>query len=94
MTQCLDIHVDESAEAMAQRFIDAWHRAERGEAVKEHHVSFESWQGLARVLTPTRLELLHHLAGTTLRASPGWRGRAGATTSACTPMSRHWRPPG
>jgi len=61
MTQCLDIHVDESAEAMAQRFIDAWHRAERGEAVKEHHVSFESWQGLARVLTPRRLELLHHL---------------------------------
>ena len=29
----LDIHVDESAEAMARRFIDAWHRAERGEAV-------------------------------------------------------------
>ena len=60
-TQRLDIHVDESAEAMARRFIDAWHRAERGEAVDEHHLSFESWAGLASVLTPRRLELLRHL---------------------------------
>ena len=52
MTQSLDIHVDESTEAMARRFIDAWHRAERGEAVDEHHLSFESWEGLASVLTP------------------------------------------
>jgi predicted transcriptional regulator len=61
MTQSLDIHVDESAEAMARRFIDAWHRAERGEAVDEHHLSFESWESLAKVLTPRRLELLRHL---------------------------------
>jgi predicted transcriptional regulator len=46
---------------MAQRFIDAWHRAERGEAVEEHHVSFGSWESLARVLTPKRVELLRHL---------------------------------
>ena len=61
MTQRLDVHVDESSEAMAQRFIDAWHRAERGEVVDEHHLSFESWAGLAKVLTPRRLELLRHL---------------------------------
>jgi predicted transcriptional regulator len=61
MTQSLDVHVDESAEAMARRFIDAWHRAERGQAVDEHHLSFESWEGLARVLTGKRLELLRHL---------------------------------
>jgi predicted transcriptional regulator len=61
MNRELDIHVDDSAEAMAQRFIDAWHRAERGEAVEERHVSFESWEGLARVLTPKRVELLRHL---------------------------------
>jgi predicted transcriptional regulator len=60
MTQSLDIYVEESAEAMAQRFVDAWHRSERGEAVHEHHLSFESWKGLARVLTPRRLELLRH----------------------------------
>jgi hypothetical protein len=48
MTQRLDVHVDESSEAMARRFIDAWHRAERGEMVVEHHVSFESWAGLPK----------------------------------------------
>jgi predicted transcriptional regulator len=61
MTQSLEIHVDQSAEAMARRFIEAWHRAERGEVVDEHHLSFESWESLARVLTPKRLELLRHL---------------------------------
>ena len=61
MTQSLEVHIDESAEAMARRFIDAWHRAERGEAVDEHHLSFESWEGLARVMTPRRLDLLRHL---------------------------------
>jgi predicted transcriptional regulator len=61
MTKNLEIHVEESAEAMARRFIDAWHRAERGEAAPEHHVSFESWAGLASVLTPRRLDLLRHL---------------------------------
>ena len=61
MKRSLDIHVDESAEAMARRFIDAWRRAERGEAVDEHHLSFESWEGLATVLTAKRLELLRHL---------------------------------
>ena len=61
MMKRLAIHVDESAEAMARRFIDAWHRAERGEAVEEHHLSFESWAGLVGVLTPRRLELLRHL---------------------------------
>jgi predicted transcriptional regulator len=44
-----------------KRFVDAWRRAERGEAVEEHHLSFESWEGLARVLTPKRIELLRRL---------------------------------
>ena len=57
MTNSLETHVDESAEAMARRFIDAWHRAEQGEAVDEHQLSFESWAGLASVLTPRRLEV-------------------------------------
>ena len=61
MTRSLDIHVDESAEAMARRFVDAWHRAERGAKVDERHLSFESWEGLARVLTGKRLELLRYL---------------------------------
>lgn len=61
MNRSLEIHVDESAEAMAQRFINAWHRAERGETVDERHLSFESWDSLTRVLTGKRLELLRHL---------------------------------
>jgi predicted transcriptional regulator len=61
MTESLEIQVDENSEAMARRFIDAWHRAERGEAVEEHHLSFESLAGLTSVLTPRRLELLRHL---------------------------------
>ena len=56
MAKNLEIHIDETAEALAQRFIDAWHRAERGKAVEEHHLSFESWEGLTNFLTPRRLK--------------------------------------
>jgi hypothetical protein len=35
----------------ARRFAGAWHRAERGETFREHHLAFESWGALARVLT-------------------------------------------
>ncbi len=51
---------DIEAEA-SRRFIDAWRRAERGAAVDERHLAFESWEALARVLTTRRLELLRHL---------------------------------
>jgi len=27
----------------ARRFVDAWHRAERGESMHERHLGFESW---------------------------------------------------
>jgi predicted transcriptional regulator len=36
----------------AQRFADAWRRAERGEAVSEEHLSFESLMGLLKTLSP------------------------------------------
>jgi predicted transcriptional regulator len=45
----------------AHRFVDAWHRAERGEGFREHHLAFESWDALARVLTVKRLELLRYV---------------------------------
>jgi predicted transcriptional regulator len=61
VTRGVEVHVEESVEASARRFIDAWHRAERGEAVDERHFSFESWEGMTKVLTPKRLELLRHL---------------------------------
>jgi hypothetical protein len=31
----------------ARRFIDAWHRAERGDTFCERHIAFESWDSLA-----------------------------------------------
>lgn len=45
----------------SRRFADAWRRAERGEAVFERHVAFESWDALARVLTGKRTELLRYV---------------------------------
>ena len=45
----------------ARRFVDAWHRAERGETFRERHLVFESWDGLARILTSKRMELLRYV---------------------------------
>lgn len=57
----LKIHVGESRDAMGARFVDAWHRAERGEAVSERHLAFDSFETMTRILTPKRLALLRHL---------------------------------
>lgn len=57
----LHLHIGGSTEEMGKRFVKAWHRGKRGEAVDEHHITFESWEGLASVMTTKRLELLRHL---------------------------------
>lgn len=46
---------------VSRRFVDAWRRAERGEAFAERHLAFESWDALARVLTTKRTELLSYV---------------------------------
>lgn len=57
----LNVHV-EGWDAVAARVTEAWHQAERGEAVDGgHHMSFTAWERLAAVLTAKRLELLRHL---------------------------------
>jgi predicted transcriptional regulator len=48
----LKVHVGDTAEDMGRRFSDAWRRAGRGEAVNERHLSFDSFETLARILTP------------------------------------------
>jgi predicted transcriptional regulator len=48
-------------EEASQLFVEAWHRAERGETFHERHLAFESWDTLARVLTGKRMELLHYV---------------------------------
>lgn len=59
-------------EEAARRFVDAWHRAERGQTFHERHLAFESWDALARVLTGKRMELLgyvrRHQGGSTVRS--------------------------
>jgi predicted transcriptional regulator len=45
----------------SRRFVDAWHRAERGETFHERHMAFESWDALAGVLTAKRMELLRYV---------------------------------
>jgi predicted transcriptional regulator len=45
----------------SRRFVDAWHRAERGITLHERHLAFESWDALARVLTGKRMELLRYV---------------------------------
>jgi predicted transcriptional regulator len=48
-------------EEASRRFVNAWHKAERGETVHERHLAFESWDALARVMTAKRMELLHYV---------------------------------
>ncbi len=45
----------------ATAFLDAWHRTESGELVRERVLAFESWEGLARVMTGERYRVLRHL---------------------------------
>ena len=45
----------------SRRFVNAWHRAERGEKFHERHLAFESWDALARILTGKRMELLRYV---------------------------------
>lgn len=57
----LDIHVGGTLDDMKRRVVDAVGRAVRGEAVREDHVAFESWDALASVMTTRRFEMLRHL---------------------------------
>jgi len=45
----------------SRRFVDAWHRGERGETIHERHLAFESWDALARILSGKRMELLGYV---------------------------------
>jgi predicted transcriptional regulator len=57
----VDIHVGLDDAAMKARLLSVVRRAEAGESVCESHVTFESWEGLSKVLTGKRLALLRHL---------------------------------
>lgn len=50
-----------------RRFVDAWHRAERGEAVDETNVTFRDLETLLASLTPKRLQLLRYVRHNAVR---------------------------
>ncbi|MBF0562539.1 MAG: hypothetical protein HQL37_11070 [Alphaproteobacteria bacterium] len=57
----LSIHIGDSLEDIGSRVLDAVRRSEAGEEVSEDHLTFDSFETLARLLTPKRLELLRYL---------------------------------
>jgi len=61
MSEDMRIVVGGIAEDDAAAFLYAVARAERGEAVHEPVLSFQSWEGLASVMTGERYRLLRHL---------------------------------
>ena len=60
MSDNIRIHIGD-AKDMGQRFIDAWRRAERGEAVNETNLTFLDLETLLAALTPKRLHLLRYV---------------------------------
>ena len=60
MSDDVQLHIG-TPDDMGRRFVDAWHRAERGEAVDETHVTFFDLEALLTALTPKRLMLLRHV---------------------------------
>jgi len=63
MNEDMHIVVGGTIEDDATAFLAAIERAERGEAVHERVLSFQSWEGLASVMTGERYRLLRHLHG-------------------------------
>lgn len=63
MTGDMTIIVGGTAEDDAAAFLAAVECAERGGTVHERVLSFQSWEGLASVMTGERYRLLRHLHG-------------------------------
>ena len=62
--RALQVHIGETLDDIGRRFVDAWHRAERGELTPENaerHVGFETFEAFSRIMTPRRLEQLRHV---------------------------------
>jgi len=57
MSKRVKVHVGALGD-MGKRFVSAWHRLERGEKVRERHVTFPDLPAMLNTLTPKRLELL------------------------------------
>ena len=58
-------------DGMGQRFVSAWHRLERGEKVRERHLTFPTLAAMLNALSPKRLELLQAVHGAACEISEG-----------------------
>lgn len=56
----VQVHVD-SLRDMGNRFVSAWKRAEKGEAVNETHITFLDIEAMVSTMSPRRLELLRYV---------------------------------
>lgn len=56
----IQVHVGTRQE-MGRRFIEAWKKIERGEKVREEHLTFPDLETLLSALSPKRLELLREV---------------------------------
>jgi predicted transcriptional regulator len=60
MSGTVNLHVG-SVEEMGQRFVNAWHRLERGEQIDETHLTFFDLETMVSTLSPKRLALLRYV---------------------------------
>src|SRR5882762_7609471 len=63
---------------MGRRFVSAWRRVERGERVRERHLTFPDLPAMLNALSPKRLELLrdvHRQPARSVRALANRLGR-------------------
>lgn len=64
MTRQFEVRIGDTLNDVGARFVDAWHRAERGDLGStraEHSLSFEDFSTFARLVTPKRLALLREV---------------------------------
>lgn len=57
----LDIHVGGTLADSKRRVLDALARADQGEVVSKDHITFQSWEAPASVMTTKRFALVRHL---------------------------------
>ncbi|MFL5252818.1 MAG: hypothetical protein ACJ8AI_07970 [Rhodopila sp.] len=88
----VQIHVRETMEDVGARFIDAWHRMERGEEVNEKHVSFADWETMVARSPPSAWSY----CGISTSARPGtsvpWHKRSAAIIGGCMRTWKPWAP--
>ena len=87
------LHVG-TAEDMAKRFAEAWHKAEQGQDVQESHLTFLDLDSLLAALTNKRMELLRHLHQQPARSVAALARGLGGGLQACSRRRRCPRPTG